>query len=82
MDDQPVTLWTLRKDSEEIACRVRLAAYGIEVDMLNRGALVLTRVFATDAEALGWAEERRLRRQIEGWEPAPVEPEAKTTRPA
>lgn len=75
MDDQPVTLWTMRKDDEEIACRVRLAPYGIEVDMLNRGAVVLTRVFATDAEALGWAGERQARRQSEGWVPVPVEPE-------
>ncbi|MFN7981426.1 MAG: hypothetical protein U0Q11_06180 [Vicinamibacterales bacterium] len=80
MDDQPVTLWTMRKDDEEIACRVRLAPYGIEVDMLNRGAVVLTRVFATDAEALGWAEERHARRQSEGWETVPVEP-ATPTRP-
>ena len=52
MDDQPVTLWKMRRDNEEIACRVRLASYGIEVDMLNDGAVVLTRVFATDDEAL------------------------------
>lgn len=76
MDDQPVTLWTMRREGEEIACRVRLAPYGIEVEMLNRGALVLTRVFATDSEALGWAEERRARRQGEGWELAPTERES------
>ena len=74
MDDEPVTLWTLRKDADEIACRVRLAPYGIEVDMLNRGVVILTRVFETDDEALGWADERRSRRESEGWLPAPVEP--------
>lgn len=75
MDDRPVTLWKLRRDSEEIACRVRLAPYGIEVDMLNDGAVVLTRVFATDDEALGWATDRRGRRELEGWLPAPVDPD-------
>lgn len=74
MDDQPVTLWTLRRDAEEMACRVRLAPHGIEVDILKRGALVLTRVFETDAEALEWADARRSRRESEGWIPAPVGP--------
>ena len=74
MDDQPVTLWALRKDADEIACQVRLAPYGIEVDMLNRGVVILTRVFETDDEALGWADERRSRRESEGWLPTPVEP--------
>ena len=74
MDDQPVTLWTLRRDADEIACRVRLVPYGIEVDMLNQGAVILTRVFETDDEALGWADERRNRRERDGWEPAPVAP--------
>ena len=75
MDDNPVTLWKLRRDREEIACRVRLAPYGIEVDMLNDGAVVLTRVFATDDEALDWASDKRGRRESEGWLPAPIEPE-------
>ena len=75
MDDNPVTLWKLRRDREEIACRVRLAPYGIEVDMLNDGAVVLTRVFATDDEALDWAKDKRGRRESEGWLPAPIEPE-------
>lgn len=82
MDDQPVTLWTLRREGEEIACRVRLAQYGIEVEMLNRGALVLTRVFATDTEALGWAEERRRKREADGWALAPAEQEIDPQRPA
>lgn len=75
MDDQPVTLWKMRRDNEEIACRVRLASYGIEVDMLNDGAVVLTRVFATDDEALGWAREKRAKREAEGWLLAPAEPQ-------
>lgn len=43
--------------------------------MLNDGAVVLTRVFATDDEALSWARDRRGRRESEGWLPAPVDPE-------
>ena len=74
MDDSPVTLWKLRRDREEIVCRVRLAPYGIEVDMLNDGAVVLTRVFATDDEALEWARDKRGRRESEGWQPAPIDP--------
>jgi hypothetical protein len=75
VDDRPVTLWKLTRNLEEIACRVRLAPYGVEVDILNDGAVVLTRVFATDDEALCWARERRSRRESEGWHPAPVDPE-------
>jgi len=75
VDDNPVTLWKLRRDREEILCRVRLAPYGIEVDVLNDGAVVLTRVFATDDEALDWARDKRGRRESEGWLPAPIEPE-------
>jgi len=75
VDDRPVTLWKLRRDREEMVCRVRLAPYGIEVDMLNDGAVVLTRVFATDDEALDWARDKRGRRESEGWLPAPIEPE-------
>lgn len=80
VDDQPVTLWKMRRDNEEIACRVRLAPYGIEVDMLNDGAVVLTRVFATDDEALLWARERRSKREVEGWQASPLEPQADQPR--
>ena len=83
VDDQPVLLWKMRRDAEEIACRVRLAPYGIEVDMLNDGAVVLTRVFATDDEALSWVRERHGRRESEGWQPLPVAPASdNSVRPA
>jgi len=82
VDDQPVTLWTMRRDNEEIACRARLAPYGIEVDMLNDGAVVLTRVFANDDEALGWASDKRGRRESEGWYVAPEEPNPNQPRVA
>jgi hypothetical protein len=73
VDDRPVTLWKLRRNADEIACRVRLAPYGIEVDMLSGGSVVLTRVFTTDDEALAWARDRRGRREAEGWQPAPID---------
>ena len=70
----------MHRDNEHIACRVRLAPYGIEVDMLNDGAVVLTRVFATDDEALLWARERRSKREADGWQASPPEPEADQPR--
>ena len=75
MDDRPVTLWKLRREAEETSCRVHLAPYGIEIDILNDGVVVLTRVFATDDEALQWAQDKRGRRESAGWQPVPLEPE-------
>lgn len=82
VDNQPVTLWKMRRDHEEIACRARLVPYGIEIDMLNDGAVVLTRVFATDDEALDWARDKRGRRESEGWHVAPDEPNPNQPRVA
>ena len=59
-----------------------LAPYGIEVDMLSDGAVVLTRVFATDDEALDWARDKRGRRESEGWMPAPIDPDPDQPRVA
>jgi hypothetical protein len=73
VDDQPSVLWKLRRDQEEVACQVRLAPYGIEVDIAHGGAVVLTRVFETDEEALAWAKEKRTAREAQGWAPAPVD---------
>jgi len=71
VDDRPTTLWTLRRDADEIACQVRLAAHGIEVDLLRGGTVVLTRVFATDEEALGWARDKQQLRESQGWRLVP-----------
>src|SRR5688572_17628090 len=82
VDDQPTALWKLRREDDEVACQVRLMPYGIEVDILHNGAVVLTRVFATDNEALAWSDEKRTARQSQGWLAAP-EPEGPTHgRPA
>ena len=74
MDDEPTTLWKLRRDDEHVECLVRLMPYGIEVDMIRNGKVVLTRVFETDQEALGWAQSKRSAREAEGWTALPLEP--------
>lgn len=73
--DDPTLLWVLRKDDEEVRCQVRLAPYGIEVDLVRNGKVTLTRVFATDDEALEWSNAKRTTREAEGWlrvEPVPA----------
>ena len=73
MLDQSTTLWTVRRDTEEAACLVRLMPYGIEVDIVRNGKVVLTRVFETDREALGWAQGKRTARESDGWTLIPTE---------
>ena len=73
VNDPPTTLWKLRRDGEEVACQVRLAPYGIEVDISHGGTVVLTRVFETDEEALAWAKDKRAAREAQGWTPAPLD---------
>ncbi len=67
MQDQPTILWKVRRDTEEAACLVRLMPYGIEVDLARNGKVVLTRVFETDQEALGWAQGKLTVRESDGW---------------
>ncbi len=74
MQDQPTTLWKVRRDTEEVSCLVRLMPYGIEVDIVRNGKVVLTRVFETDHEALAWAQGKRSARESEGWIVLPTEP--------
>ena len=73
MQDHPTCLWRVRRDSEEVACSVKLMPYGIEVDLARNGKVVLTRVFETDAEALGWAQGKRMARESDGWIVMPEE---------
>jgi hypothetical protein len=73
--DEPTPLWALRKDDDEVSCQVRLVPYGIEVDLVRNGKVTLTRVFATDSEALEWSDAKRTTREADGWrrvEPAPA----------
>ncbi len=68
MNDPGSCLWTLRRESREVACIVRLVPYGIEVDIAYDGAPVMTRVFETGDEALVWAEKSRADRCRRGWQ--------------
>lgn len=72
--DQGTPLWTLRRDGREAACIVRLAPYGIEVDIVYDGAPVVTRVFETGEEALAWADKTRADRRSRGWQDAALRP--------
>ena len=47
--------------------------YGIDVDLLRGGRVVLTRTFETDSEALAWAQGKRDAREAEGWRPMPLD---------
>jgi hypothetical protein len=67
MDDPGTTLWCLTKDGREVACRVRLVPYGIEIDINRDGSTIVTRTFDAEDEALRWAERKRADREAEGW---------------
>jgi hypothetical protein len=68
--DEGTRLWAVTKDGRQVACVVRLTSYGIDVDILQDGRLAVTRTFATEDEALAWANDRRVRREAEGWIPS------------
>jgi hypothetical protein len=72
--DLPTTLWILQRLGKEVACAVRLAPHGIEVDIAHNGSVVLTRVFESDDEALGWADEKRNARVAQGWSAVQIDP--------
>jgi hypothetical protein len=67
MDDQPTRLWSLSRDGHEITCDVTLVTYGIEITLARDGEAIVTRVFETGEEALGWAEQKRANREADGW---------------
>ena len=68
MDDQPTTLWTLRREGREVACLARLVPYGIEIDIAYDGTTIVTRVFETGDDALEWAGKSRTDREGRGWQ--------------
>jgi len=82
VQDQPTTLWKVRRDNIEVECRVRLVPYGIEVDLMRAGAVALTRTFETDAEALAWAEGKRSAREADGWQSVPISASGPASRPS
>jgi hypothetical protein len=67
VNDQATILWKLQRSDREVACLVRLMPYGIEIDIAHDGAVVLTRAFEGDQEALAWAAQKRAAREAEGW---------------
>jgi hypothetical protein len=67
VDDQPTTLWALRREGRQVACLARLVSYGIEIDIAYDGEAVVTRTFETGDEALAWAEKKRAEREAQGW---------------
>jgi hypothetical protein len=67
MDDQPTRLWSLSRDGHEMTCDVTLVTYGIEITLARDGEAIVTRVFETGEEALGWAEQKRANREADGW---------------
>jgi hypothetical protein len=67
MHDRPTPLWKLTLEDHEVACSARLAPHGIEIEIAHDGALVIARVFESDAEALAWADEKRAAREARGW---------------
>jgi hypothetical protein len=70
VQDEGTNLWTLTREERRVTCRVRLVPYGIEIDLLRDGALIVTRAFETDQEALSWADKKRAEREEEGWKSA------------
>lgn len=73
VQDRPTTLWTVQRNGKEVTCAVRLAPYGIELDIAHDGTVVITRVFDSDTEALAWAEEKHTARTTQGWNDVDVE---------
>ena len=67
MEDQPTRLWALEREGREVSCDVKLVPYGIEITLAHDGEAVVTRVFETGEEALGWAERKRGDREAAGW---------------
>ena len=67
MDDQPTTLWGLRREGREVTCLARLVPYGIEIDIAYDGTTIVTRVFETGEDALEWADRSRTDREARGW---------------
>jgi hypothetical protein len=67
MEDQPTRLWALEREGREVSCDVKLVPYGIEITLAHDGEAIVTRVFETGEEALGWAEQKRGDREAAGW---------------
>ena len=71
MEDSPTRLWSLAREGHEATCDVTLVPYGIEITLAHDGEPIVTRVFETGEEALGWADKKRADREAAGWKPPP-----------
>ena len=67
MNDQPTTIWSLRREGREVTCLARLVPYGIEIDIAYNGTTIVTRVFETGEDALEWVDRSRTDRKARGW---------------
>ena len=67
LDPCPSVLWTLQRGGRVASCEVRLVPTGSDVRMLRNGSLLMSRIFPTSEEALGWAEEEHTRLTESGW---------------
>jgi hypothetical protein len=77
MSDPATPLWVLARDGQRFSCSVRLTPLGIEMDLAQDGSVVVTRAFDDQAEALEWAEKKRVMRQSQGWAPVDLPPTSK-----
>ena len=77
MTSHDTALWTVTREGRRVSCLVRLTPYGFEIDIAHDGAVILTRAFEHDTEALAWAERKREARAAEGWIPVDLPPEPK-----
>jgi hypothetical protein len=66
-DPSPSRLWTLRRDGKVASCDVRFVPIGSEVRIFRNGLLLMSRIFSSGDEALGWAKEEYQRMVGAGW---------------
>jgi hypothetical protein len=64
-------LWCLRRRASDVRCVLFGGGPGAEVHVLQERDLVLRERFPSDADAVAWAEEYRLRLEQQGWHAGP-----------
>jgi hypothetical protein len=66
VDDQPTTLWSLRREGRQVACLARLVAYGIEIDIAYDGEAVVTQHVRNRGRSVAKGREV-VEREAKGW---------------
>ena len=69
-DPSPSTLWTPHLDGKVASCELRFVPIGTEVRMFRNGSPLMSRIFSSGDEALGWAKEEYQRMVGAGWSEA------------